>query len=222
MGKGALFHLLNPGAEDAHRHLVFLLARNGTGMAADAAVLIDDKAKILSTHSRLRDHRAICAARSRHETSNGWRNSGLDRDCRTISAIGIEEIFWLSRFSPVQHSRSPRAQVRPAAEALGSAGRPSSPAGLPGRAAGSPFSVRLHQNPHLPMSPFAHSLVIPSGFCALSTHNLLLATLLIQGSGQTRTPRFCPAAPVLESPSQYAVWQRSGQARSHLPDGSQS
>jgi hypothetical protein len=39
----ALFDLLYPSTKDTHRHLVFLFARDRTGVTANAAVLIDDK-----------------------------------------------------------------------------------------------------------------------------------------------------------------------------------
>jgi hypothetical protein len=40
----ALLHVLDPGAKDAHRHLVLFLARDGAGMTANAPVLINDEA----------------------------------------------------------------------------------------------------------------------------------------------------------------------------------
>src|SRR6185437_14790781 len=40
----ALLHVLDPGAKDAHRHLVLFFAGDGAGMAANAPVLINDEA----------------------------------------------------------------------------------------------------------------------------------------------------------------------------------
>lgn len=54
VGKRALLHVLDPGAKDAYRDFVLLLARNRTGMAADASILIDDKTQVFRSHNRLR------------------------------------------------------------------------------------------------------------------------------------------------------------------------
>src|SRR6185437_11118836 len=40
----ALLHVLDPGAKDAHGHLVLFFARNSAGVAANAPVLINDEA----------------------------------------------------------------------------------------------------------------------------------------------------------------------------------
>ena len=43
MGKLAFFDVLDPGAENTHRDLVFLFARDRAGVTPDTPVLIDDK-----------------------------------------------------------------------------------------------------------------------------------------------------------------------------------
>jgi hypothetical protein len=44
IGKFPLFNILDPGAEDADRNIVFLFAGYRAGMAADAAVVVNYKA----------------------------------------------------------------------------------------------------------------------------------------------------------------------------------
>jgi hypothetical protein len=61
VGKAALFHVLDPGAENAYRDFVLLFTCNRAGMAADTSILIDDKTKILSSHSKLQDDYPIQA-----------------------------------------------------------------------------------------------------------------------------------------------------------------
>ena len=43
VGKLALLHVLHPGAIDGQRHMIFGLARYGTGVAADALAVINDE-----------------------------------------------------------------------------------------------------------------------------------------------------------------------------------
>src|SRR5580704_12119724 len=50
VGEGALFYVLDPGAEDSDRDLVLILAGNGACMASDASVLVDNEAV---THARV-------------------------------------------------------------------------------------------------------------------------------------------------------------------------
>jgi hypothetical protein len=44
VGKGAFLDVLDPGAEDADRNFVLVLARNRARMASDASVLVDHEA----------------------------------------------------------------------------------------------------------------------------------------------------------------------------------
>jgi hypothetical protein len=44
VGELALLDVFDPGAGDAHRHLVFGLARDRAGVAADAPPVVDDEA----------------------------------------------------------------------------------------------------------------------------------------------------------------------------------
>jgi hypothetical protein len=50
VGKGAFLYVLDPGAEDADRDVVLVLAGNRARMASDTSVLVDHKAV---THARL-------------------------------------------------------------------------------------------------------------------------------------------------------------------------
>jgi hypothetical protein len=43
VGEGSLLDVLDPGAIDGERDVVFSLARNGASVAADALAVIDDK-----------------------------------------------------------------------------------------------------------------------------------------------------------------------------------
>jgi len=53
-----LFYILNPGAIDADRKVVFLLAGNRTCMASDAFAIVDDKSVIHIKEENRQDAKA--------------------------------------------------------------------------------------------------------------------------------------------------------------------
>ena len=74
VGEGTLLDVLDPGAKDADRDLVLILAGNRAGVTSDASVLVDHEAV---THPRISPHSSSTQGRAQIETASRPRDFRL-------------------------------------------------------------------------------------------------------------------------------------------------